>query len=191
MLSQPSAELVSLSSQGSRLVASAAIYQATSFQRSAASFQLSSSLYQGISSHQIFLAVYKTLISLSLLGFILCKRSIFFFFPLPFVSVLCFSTGFQSIPGEKPGEPLEVFFFFFSPAFSFLRVKQKHEVRKEKKKKKVCKSYSWSASHQPAVMCHFIREPAEPPPPPPEEPDSSAGSSGRTEPGRQKDKRRQ
>lgn len=54
--------------------------------------------------------------------------------PLPSVSVLCFSAGFQSVPREKPGELLEV---FFPPSFSFLRVKQKHEVKKEKKKKKV------------------------------------------------------
>lgn len=73
------------------------------------------SLYQGISSHQIFLAVYKTLISLSRLGFILCKRSIFFPRSLLFLFFV-FPPGFSQSPGRSLGSCLKYLFFFLPPS---------------------------------------------------------------------------
>lgn len=62
----------------------------------------------------------------------------------PFVSALCFSTGFYPIPREKPGELLEGNFFFFS---------QRNKNIKSKRGE-FCKSlfWSWSVSHRPGTV---------------------------------------
>lgn len=93
----------------SELAVRAVIHQKTSFQETAASFPAPTFLLSlsGISSHQLFLAVYKTL-TVYLFWVLNCAKEAFF----PFVSLLCFSTGFYPIPREKPGELLEGNFFF-------------------------------------------------------------------------------
>lgn len=58
-----------------------------------------------------FSSLFTKLSSVYLFWVLYCAKEAFFFFPRSLVSVLCFSTGFQSIPREKPGEQLEVFFF--------------------------------------------------------------------------------
>lgn len=114
------------------------------------------------------------------------------FFP-PFVSVLCFSTGFHPIPREKPGELLEGN-FFYSPFFFFI-VKQKHQV----KEWRVCKSlfWSWSASTAGVPSAwHGVAlssEPAEPfsgATPAINWPDSFAVSMSWSEPERERERRR-
>lgn len=95
---------------GFKLVVRTVIHQKTSFQETAASFPAPTFLLSlsRISSHQLFLAVYKTL-TVYLFWVLNCAKEAFFFFL--FVSVLCFSTGFYPIPREKPGELLEGNFF--------------------------------------------------------------------------------
>lgn len=56
-----------------------------------------------------FSSLFTKLSSVYLFWFYIVQKK-HFFSPLPSVSVLCFSTGFQSIPRETPGELLEVFF---------------------------------------------------------------------------------
>lgn len=77
------------------------IHQKTSFQDTAASFPATTFLLSlsGISSHQLFLDVYKTL-TVYLFWVLNCAKEAFFFFA-SFVSRLCFSTGFHPIPGGK------------------------------------------------------------------------------------------
>lgn len=73
----------------------------------------------GISIHQLFLAVYKLT---AYLFWLLNCAEVAYFPSSPALSLLCFSTGFGSIPGGKPAETPEGF-CFCSPRF--VRVRQK------------------------------------------------------------------
>lgn len=86
----------------------AVIHQKTSFQESTVSFPAPTFLLSlsGISSHQLFLAVYKPL-TVYLFWVLNCAKEALF----PFVSVLCFPARLHPIPREKPQELLEGNFF--------------------------------------------------------------------------------
>lgn len=113
-----------LSQQSSWLAVPAVIHQKTSFQESAASFPAPAFLLSlsGISSHQIFLAVYKTL-TVHLFWVLKCAKEVFCFPSL----VFCWAS-FN--PQRKAWGAAWRIFCFCSP---FLRVKQKHKVKEEKK----------------------------------------------------------
>lgn len=122
----------------------AVIHQKTSFQESTVSFPAPIFLLSvsGISSHQLFLAVYKPL-TVYLFWVLNCAKEELFLLFLFFV----FLPGFIQSPRESLRSCLKETFLIL--LFFFYIVKQKHQAKDES-----CKFlfWSWSVSHQPGMV---------------------------------------